>query len=165
EKVALEPKACPYDGLQRTNCGHAAALIVVRAHSPDPAVLELCDVGVDGPPAHLDAGIHMTVDEKRWSPAGAFEPADRLAALALRIEWMRHLLHLDLQAHVGHVVGIEVCDVALLESRARQPDRPLLEIEDTPRIDRGKRRARVDCREHCFSAAYNFAFSAQVGFG
>jgi len=89
-----------------------------------------------------------------------------LAALTLRIEWMGYLLHLDLQAYVGHVVGIEVCDVTFLEGRARDSDRPLLKIEDALGIDRGERRPRVDCRQHCsFCAAYIFAFSAQVGVG
>ncbi len=108
----------------------------------------------------------MTVDEKCWSAVGTFEPADRLAALTLRIEWMGDLLHLDLQAYVGHVLGIEVCDVTLLKGRTRDSDRPLLKIEDALGIDRGKRRTRVYCRQHCaFCAAYIFAFSAQVGFG
>src|SRR4029453_12958349 len=134
----------------------------MRAHSPDPTILELRGVGVDCPPAHLNARIHMTVDEKCWSAAGTFEPADRLAALTLRIEWMDYLLSLDLQAYVCHVVGIKVCDVTLLEGRARDSDRPLLKIEDALGINRGKRWPRVDCRQHCsFCAGYSFAFSAQ----
>src|SRR5262249_1912971 len=141
--------ACAHDPLQRANCGDAAALIVVRAHPPDPTILEFRGVRIDGPPAHLDARIHMTIDEKRWSAAGTFEPADRLAALALCIEWMGHLLHLDLEADPGHVIGIEVGDGALLEGRAWDSDRALLEIEDTLRIDRGKRRPRVDFQRHC----------------
>ena len=77
-----------------------------------------------------------------------------------------NLLHLDLEAYVGHVVGIEVGDVTFLEGRARDSDRPPLKIEDALGINRGKRRPRVDCRQHCaFCAAYIFAFSAQVGFG
>ena len=108
----------------------------------------------------------MTVDEKCWSAAGTVESADRLATLSLRIEWMGHLLHLDLEAYVGHVVGIEVCDVTLLEGRARRSDRPLLKIQDALRIDRGKGPPRVDCRQLCsFRASYIFAFSAQVGVG
>ena len=138
----------------------------MRAHSPDPTILELRGIGIDCPPAHLNAGIHMTVDEKCWSAASTFESADRLAALTLRIEWMGHRLHLDLEAYVGHVVGIEVGDIPLLKGRARDSDRPLLKIEDALGIYRGKRRPRVDCRRHCaFCAAYIFAFSAQVGFG
>src|SRR5258708_14737681 len=103
-------------------------LIVVRAHSPYPTVLEFRGVGIDGPPAHLDTGVHMTVDEKCRSAASTSEPADRLAALTLLIEWMGYLLHLDLHAYVGHVVCIEVCDVTFLEGRARDSDRPLLKI-------------------------------------
>src|SRR6202022_1839651 len=86
ENVALEANARAYDRFERTNRGDAAALVVVRAHSPDPAVLEFRGIGVDGPSAHLDARVHMTVDEKHGSTAGALEPADRLAAVLFGIK-------------------------------------------------------------------------------
>jgi hypothetical protein len=58
---------------------------------------------------------------------------------------MDDLLHLHFEADAGHVLGVEVRDVAFFEGRARDADRPLLEIEDPLLIDRGKCRPRVDC--------------------
>ena len=134
-----------HDGLERADGGDAAALVVMRAHPPDPTVLELGPVRVDGPPTHLDAWVHVAVYEKCRPPAAPFEPPNRLPTLLFRIEWVDDLLHLHLEADVGHVVGVEVRDIAFFEGRAWDADRPLLEIEDPLLIDRSKCRPRVDC--------------------
>src|SRR5215475_327208 len=112
EHVSLETGAGANDGLDGADGRNAATLIVVGAHPPDPAVLVLAAVGVDGPSAHLDPGVHMTVDEKCRATATTFESADRLAALLLWVERMRDLLHVHIEPDVGHVVSVEVGDFA-----------------------------------------------------
>jgi hypothetical protein len=54
------------------------------------------------------------------------------------------VLHLDVEADVRHVVGVEVCQRTLLEGRTRNADGALLEIEQALLVDRGERAARVD---------------------
>src|SRR5262249_42447294 len=108
-----------------------------------PTVLELGAVGVDGPSAHLDPWVHMTVDEESRPPAVTLKSADGLAAHLLRVEGMRHLLHFHFESDARHVVSVEVGDVAFLKRRTRNSDRPLLQIEYPLLVNRRKCGPRV----------------------
>src|SRR4029450_2776225 len=81
QDVALEAGPRTNDGLERADGGDAAALVVVGAHAPNPTVLELGAVRIDAPAAHLDARVHMAVDEERRAAAASFEAADGLPGL------------------------------------------------------------------------------------
>src|SRR5215210_6203839 len=107
-------RAGAYDCFQRANRSDASAFVIVRPHSPNPAVFKLGAVGVDGPPAHLDPWIHVAVDEQCWSTAASFETANRLPTCSGRVEGMRDRLHFNFKTDVGHVVSIEIGDFSFL---------------------------------------------------
>src|ERR1700738_4214059 len=79
----------------------------MRAHSPDPAVLELGPERIHGPPRHLRAWIHVSVKQKGGASAGAAQTPDRLPALLRRILRMEDLHHFDVEADVRHRLGVE----------------------------------------------------------
>src|SRR5262249_48230126 len=95
-----------------------------------PAVLELGAVGIHGPAAHLDAGVHVPVEHEARPAARALQPADRLARALAGLGGMRDLHHLDREPGVRHVAREVVGQRALFERGAGDADRRLLEGED-----------------------------------
>jgi len=96
---------------------------------PHPSVLELGAVGIHAPAAHLDAGIHVAIQHQARSAARAAQAPDRLARRLARLGPVRDVHHLDVEANVRHVVRKVIGERALLERRARNADRRLLERE------------------------------------
>src|ERR1700730_6918841 len=120
----------------------------MRAHSPDPAVLELGPERIHGPPRHLRAWIHVSVEQKGGASAGAAKTPDRLPALLRRILRMEDLHHFDVEADVRHRLGVEFRDFSRLKRRAGNSDRALLEIEDPPLIHGGNGRCGINAGSH-----------------
>ena len=129
EDVARESRARTDDRVDRVHHRGDAALVVVRPHAPDPAVLELRAIGVDAPAAHLHPGVHVPVQHETRSAPRAGEPADRLPADDGRVAGTRDVHHLDLEPDAAHVLGEVIRDRLLLERRARDADEGLLEVE------------------------------------
>ena len=129
EEVAREPCARTDNCVDGVHHRGDAALVVVRPHAPDPAVLELGTIGVDAPAAHLDPRVHVPVQHETRPAPRAGEPADRLPADDGRVAGARNVHHLDFEPDAGHVFGEEVRDRLLLEGRARDPDEGPLEVE------------------------------------
>ncbi len=148
DDIAAQADAGADDRLDGADRGNAAALVVMRAHSPDPAVLELGPEGIHSPPRHLGAWIHVSVEQKGGPSSAAAQTPDRLPALLRRILRMQDLHHFDLEADVRHRVGVEVRDFSLLERRAGDSDRALLEIEDPPLIHGGNGRCGINAGSH-----------------
>ena len=129
EHVPPEPRARPDDRVDRAHHRRDAALVVVRPHAPDPAVLELRAVGVDAPAAHLDPGVHVPVQHQARAAARAGEPADGLPAGDRGVAGARDVHHLHVEADAGHVLGEVVRDRLLLERRARDANEGALEVQ------------------------------------
>ena len=129
DDVAAQAHTRADDRFHRADGSHYAALVVVRAHAPHPAVLELRAVRVDTPAAHLDAGIHVAVQHEARPAARAAQARDRLACPLARLGPVGDLHHLHVEAEVGHVVSQMIGERALLEGGARNADGGLLERE------------------------------------
>ena len=69
EHIAAQPYDRSDDGLNAADGGDHAALVVVRTHPSDPAVLERGPIGIDGPAAHLHARVHVPVEHEAAAAA------------------------------------------------------------------------------------------------
>src|SRR6267142_99528 len=127
--VAAQADAGADDRLHGADRRYHAALVVVGAHAPHPAVLELGAVRIHAPAAHLHAGIHVTVQHEARPAAGAAQAPDGLARRLAGLGPVGDLHHFHVEPEVGHVGGEEIGDRAFLERRAGDADRGLLEGE------------------------------------
>ena len=130
DDVAAETDTRAEDRFDGADGGHDAALVVVGAHSPHPAVLELGAVRIHAPATHLHAGIHVAVQHEARPAARSPEARDRLARRLAGLGPVGDLHHFDVEADVGHAVGEMIGERALLERRARYADGGLLELQD-----------------------------------
>jgi hypothetical protein len=177
QHVALEPCAGADDRLNSAKGRGETALVVMGAHAPDPAVLELGAIGIDRPSGHLDARIHMTVEHQRRTAAGAAQHAHRLPALRCRIEGMLHIHHRHVETDIAHPLGEMVGDRLLLERRAWNPQQRLLDFQNTLRRNETlhsrqfshneillaeQRRTRRRCGWQCLRLAYSVRTTGSV---
>ena len=124
DDVALEFDAGRDQPLDAADGGGQAALVVLGAEAPQPAVVELPFVGIDGPSGHGHVGVHVAVEHQAGAAAGALEGGDGLARLERLVPGVGDLHHLDGEAHVSQVPGQVVGDLVLLEQLARHADHP-----------------------------------------
>jgi len=111
-----------HDSFHGADGGNAAALVIMRADAPDPSIFKFCAQRIHRPAAHLRARIHMPIDQQGRTSACPRQPPNRLPALPRTIMRMNDVHHLDMKAHVGQRVGIEVGKLPFLESRACDSD-------------------------------------------
>src|SRR4051794_38311829 len=119
QDVAFELETGADDRLDARDRRHDAALVVMGAHAPDPAILELTAIGIDAPAAHLNPRIHVAVEHQARAAAAANQAADRLAAALAALRRMRHLHHLHFEAEIPQVAGQMIRERAFLEGGAR----------------------------------------------
>ena len=127
--VAAQTDAGADDRFHGTDRGDDSTFVVVSAHAPHPAVLELGAVGIHAPAAHLHAGIHVAVEHEARPAARAAQAPDGLARRLAGLGPVGNVHHLHVETELGHVVGEEIRDRAFLERRAGDADRGLLERE------------------------------------